>query len=50
MKVIIPMAGIIQGNSKIRNATLSDSMLGNFVEFSGRPAGASIGDYCTVKN
>lgn len=36
---------IIQTNSKIRNATLSNSMLGNFVEYSGNSSDASIGDY-----
>lgn len=41
---------IIQTNTKITNATLSNSMLGNFVEFQGESTNASIGDYTTVKN
>ncbi len=41
---------IVQTNTKITNATLSNSMLGNFVEFQGVSTNASIGDYTTVKN
>jgi glucose-1-phosphate thymidylyltransferase len=41
---------IVQTNTKIRNATLSNSMLGNYVEFAGISNDASIGDYSTVKN
>lgn len=41
---------IIQNNSKIINAELSNSMLGNFVEFSGHSDDASIGDYCKVND
>jgi glucose-1-phosphate thymidylyltransferase len=40
---------IIQTNSKIKNAELSNSMIGNFSEFSGKSSDASIGDYSTVK-
>lgn len=40
---------IIQTNSKIINAELSNSMFGNFVEFTGKSNDASIGDYSTVK-
>ena len=32
------------------DATLSNSMLGNFVEYSGACSNASLGDYCTHKN
>jgi glucose-1-phosphate thymidylyltransferase len=41
---------IIQNNSIIKNAELSNSMLGNFVEFSGHSFNASIGDYCIVND
>ncbi len=40
---------IIQTNSKIKNAELSNSMVGNFSEFSGKSNDASIGDYSTIK-
>ncbi len=43
---------IIQTNTKILNADITNSMLGNFVEFSGKNGGSSevsIGDYSTVK-
>jgi glucose-1-phosphate thymidylyltransferase len=40
---------IIQTNTKIKSAKLSNSMLGNYVEFSGTCADASIGDYTTIK-
>ncbi len=38
---------IIQTNCKIKNAHLENSMLGNFVEYSGKSTNASIGDYST---
>ncbi len=41
---------IVQTNSKIKNANLSNSMLGNFVEFSGNSNDASVGDYSIIKN
>jgi glucose-1-phosphate thymidylyltransferase len=44
---------IIQTNSKIINADISNSMIGNFVEYSGkssRSSEVSIGDYTTIKN
>ncbi|MEW6467770.1 MAG: sugar phosphate nucleotidyltransferase [Bacteroidota bacterium] len=41
---------IIQTNTRVKNAALSNSLLGNYVEFSGRTADASIGDYSTIKN
>jgi glucose-1-phosphate thymidylyltransferase len=40
---------IIQTNTKIYNADLSNSMVGNFAEFTGKSSNASVGDYCTVK-
>ncbi|MGZ4049124.1 MAG: nucleotidyltransferase, partial [Bacteroidia bacterium] len=40
---------IIQTNSKIKNAELSNSMIGNFSEFSGKSNDASIGDYSTIR-
>lgn len=40
---------IIQTNSKIKNAELSNSMIGNFSEFTGKSSDASIGDYSTIK-
>jgi glucose-1-phosphate thymidylyltransferase len=39
---------IIQTNSKIKNADLSNSMIGNFVEYTGKSNDASIGDYSTI--
>ena len=36
---------IIQSNSKISQVVLENSMLGNFVNFEGRPLDLSIGDY-----
>ncbi|MFI5164088.1 MAG: sugar phosphate nucleotidyltransferase [Bacteroidia bacterium] len=41
---------IIQANTRIKNAKLSNSMLGNFVEFSGSSNDASVGDYSVIKN
>ena len=40
---------IIQTNTKITDATISNSMLGNFVEFYGKSTGSSIGDYTIIK-
>jgi glucose-1-phosphate thymidylyltransferase len=40
---------IIQTNSKIKNADLSNSMIGNFSEYTGKSTDASIGDYSTIK-
>ena len=40
---------IVQTNTKIADATISNSMLGNFVEFYGKTTNSSIGDYTTVK-
>ncbi len=40
---------IIQTNSKIKNAELSNSMIGNFSEYTGKSNDASIGDYSTIK-
>jgi glucose-1-phosphate thymidylyltransferase len=40
---------IIQTNSKIKNAELSNSMIGNFAEFSGKSDDASISDYSTIR-
>jgi len=40
---------IIQTNSKIKNAELSNSMIGNFAEYTGKSADVSIGDYTTIK-
>ncbi len=36
---------IIQSESKVKNANLEDSMIGNFVEYSGKKSDISIGDY-----
>ncbi len=41
---------IIQANTCVRNAKLSNSMLGNFVDFSGNSGDASVGDYSTIRN
>jgi glucose-1-phosphate thymidylyltransferase len=40
---------IIQTNSKIKNAELSNSMIGNFAEYTGKSTDVSIGDYTTIK-
>jgi glucose-1-phosphate thymidylyltransferase len=39
---------IIQTHSTVENATLRNSMLGNYVYFSGKSAEVSIGDYTTI--
>jgi dTDP-glucose pyrophosphorylase len=39
---------IIQQESKISNAVLENSMLGNFVTFEGSPKDLSVGDYNTI--
>ena len=40
---------IIQKNSRISNAVLEDSMLGNFVNFEARPHNLSVGDFNSIK-
>ena len=40
---------IVQTHTKIKNAKLSNAILGNYVEFSGTSSDASIGDYSTIK-
>jgi len=40
---------IIQTNAKIKNAELSNSMIGNFTEFTGKSKDASIGDYSIIR-
>lgn len=40
---------IIQTNSKIKNAELNNSMIGNFAEFSGKSNDVSISDYSTIR-
>jgi glucose-1-phosphate thymidylyltransferase len=40
---------IIQTNSKIKNADLSNSMVGNFAEFTGKSSDTSLGDYSTIR-
>ncbi|MCB0488769.1 MAG: sugar phosphate nucleotidyltransferase [Cyclobacteriaceae bacterium] len=39
---------IIGKNSEVSNAVLSNSMLGNFVNFEGNPEDLSLGDYSTI--
>lgn len=39
---------IIQKNSRIVNAVLQDSMLGNFVNFEARPTDMSLGDFNSI--
>lgn len=39
---------IIQKNSRIVNAVLQDSMLGNFVNFEARPSDISLGDFNSI--
>lgn len=41
---------IVQTNTKIKDARLCNSMLGNYVEFSGASDDASIGDYSVIKS
>ncbi len=36
---------ILQGDSKVKDANLENSMIGNFVEYSGKKSDISIGDY-----
>ncbi len=40
---------IIQTNSKIKNADLSNSMIGNYAEYTGKSNDVSLGDYSTIK-
>jgi len=40
---------IIQTNSKIKNAELSNSMVGNYAEYTGKSSDASISDYSTIR-
>jgi glucose-1-phosphate thymidylyltransferase len=40
---------IIQTNSKIKNAELNNSMIGNYAEFSGKSNDVSISDYSTIR-
>lgn len=40
---------IIQSNSKLKNAELNNSMIGNYAEFTGKSNDASIGDYTTIR-
>lgn len=40
---------IIQTNTKIKNASLSNSMIGNYAEYSGNSSDASVGDYSTIR-
>ncbi len=40
---------IIQTNSKIKDAVLSNAMVGNFAEYTGKSANLSIGDYCIIR-
>lgn len=41
---------IIQGNTKIKNANIQNSMLGNYVVFEGRCLDLSIGDFTELKH
>jgi len=41
---------IVQTNTTLKNAKLDNSMIGNFVEYTGTSSNASIGDYSTLKN
>jgi glucose-1-phosphate thymidylyltransferase len=41
---------IVQGNTKIKKAALSNAMLGNYVEYSGTSTDASIGDHSVIKS
>jgi glucose-1-phosphate thymidylyltransferase len=39
---------IIQENTTVNNANISNSMLGNFVKFDGKPSDLSVGDYNVI--
>jgi glucose-1-phosphate thymidylyltransferase len=39
---------IIQENTSINNANITNSMVGNFVKYEGKPADLSLGDYNTL--
>jgi glucose-1-phosphate thymidylyltransferase len=39
---------IIQSNSQIKNVNLENSMIGNYVDYNGRPNEDSIGDYTSL--
>jgi len=40
---------IIQTNSKIKNADLSNSMIGNYAEYTGKSNDVSLSDYSTIR-
>ncbi|MES2138576.1 MAG: sugar phosphate nucleotidyltransferase [Bacteroidota bacterium] len=40
---------IIQTNSKIKDAVLSNAMVGNFAEYTGKSSNLSIGDYSVIR-
>jgi glucose-1-phosphate thymidylyltransferase len=40
---------IVQENSQVKNATIANSMLGNFVVYEGNPKDLSLGDYNVLK-
>lgn len=40
---------IIQTNTKIKNAVIQNSMLGNFVDYTGHSSDLSVGDYNVIK-
>ena len=39
---------IVQANTTVRGATISNSLLGSYVQVTGRPADLSLGDYTTL--
>ena len=41
--------GIIQANSKIENANIANSMIGNFVMFKGKANNLNLGDYSVIE-
>ena len=41
---------LIQSNVSIKDSKLSNSMIGNFVQFKGNSSDASIGDYTTIQS
>ncbi|MEZ5021886.1 MAG: hypothetical protein R2728_01250 [Chitinophagales bacterium] len=50
VKSCIIANSIIQLNTEIENKVIKNSMLGNFVKYSGSPEDLSIGDYCEYKS
>ena len=44
---VVISGSIVQSNCKIKNAVIQNAMLGNFVQYIGKPEDLSLGDYST---